>query len=603
MANEKTPVVWDDTTKKHRPLGTGEKMGGLSASSIISSDSGNLIGTGSDGLAYLSGSGIADPAAGNLIEATAQGKLKLDADRLAEWLDGHPADAKALAEALNVVSGDSGNVITKGSDKGAYLSSAQLASAVGSLTDAQRQALAAALADGKTIVASSGKLTVDPTSATAAQLTNISTALRKSGGGLSVGADGKLSVDFASMSSSTLSALIASIIQSGGGLAQDEQGRLYVDFDAMDDTKFRNMMQGFIDKQTLKSAGGANHFYVDGSDGSDSGLDSREDPGSPADPFRTIQACVDYITKIYKFASTNAYIECQNVSQTTPLSLPSFDRTTAEITIRGASFNSSTSRSSPSTLDDYSIEIVVSPTSGSRHALSISGTGVWHLSNFHVTVSDSALTGGGGHLSAFHLSGYATASISRCKFETHRDVVHPWQYSKTTGEHVVYLTDYSHLYINGYNYVIGSDLALDPTVITSDQDAEHAGTYHRELNGFSVSDSSQIDISDTRDLTGSGGADKRLVFSGNFELLVGCSSKISRNRVYMGATNTTSVANANYRFYISGSGAVNITDSGKIDADHNDDDATDTWLGTVTTNADGTGRKSYVSTYTYAWYD
>ena len=574
MANEKTPVVWDDTAKKHRPLGSGEKMGGLSASSMISSDSGNLLQQGSDGLMLVTGGSIADPRADNLLEESDNGKLQVTSDRVVEWLEGHPQAAAAIAEAVKVVSGDSGNVVTAGTDKGAFLSKGAISSAVSTMS--------------------------------AAQLTTLANALRKQGGGLSVGSDGKLSVDFGSMDPAIMRNVVLSMVQQGGGIAVDGQGKLYVDFDQMDDTKFQTMMSDMIDKQTLKSAGGANHFYVDGSNGSDAeptAAHPRENMGAPSDPFKTIQHCVDYITKIYKFASTNAYIECQNISQTTPLALPSFDRTTAEITIRGATFNSSTSRSSPSTRDDYSIEIVVSPTSGSRSALSVSGTGVWNLSNFHVVISDSALTGNGGHLCSLRLSGYATVSISRCKFETHRDTVHPWQYSKTTGEHVVYLTDYSHLYINGYNYVIGSDLALDPTVVTTDQDAEHAGTYHRELNGFSVSDSSQIDISDTRDLTGSGGADKRLVFSGNFEVLVGCGSKIVRNRVYMGATNTSSVSNANYRFYISGSGAVNITDSGKIDAEHNEDAATDTWLGTVATNVDGTARKSYVSTYTYAWYD
>lgn len=148
------PVVYDDTTKKHRPLGSGEKMDGLSASSIVSSQSGNLITTGSDGLAYATGSGIADPAADNLLEATSGGKLKVDIDRVIEWIDGHPSDAKTISEAIKVVSGDSGNVIVKGSDKGAYLSSAPLASA---------------LADGETIVASNGKLAANPMSATAVQ--------------------------------------------------------------------------------------------------------------------------------------------------------------------------------------------------------------------------------------------------------------------------------------------------------------------------------------------------------------------------------------------------------------------------------------------------
>lgn len=159
------PVVYDDSTKKHRPLGSGERMDGLSASSIISADSGNLITTGSDGLAFLSGPGIADPAADNLLEATSAGKLKVDIGRIIEWLDGHPQDAKDIADAIHVVSGDSGNLIHEGSDGGAYMSSAQLAAAIAGLTAAQLQAIAALLApdlaDGLTVVLNAaGKLSV-----------------------------------------------------------------------------------------------------------------------------------------------------------------------------------------------------------------------------------------------------------------------------------------------------------------------------------------------------------------------------------------------------------------------------------------------------------
>ena len=144
MANEKTPVVWDDTTKKHRPLGSGEKMGGLSASSMISSDSGNLLQQGSDGLMLVTGGSIADPRADNLLEESDNGKLQVTSDRVVEWLEGHPQAAAAIAEAVKVVSGDSGNIVTAGTDKGAFMSKATLTSAVSTMTPAQMSALAGA---------------------------------------------------------------------------------------------------------------------------------------------------------------------------------------------------------------------------------------------------------------------------------------------------------------------------------------------------------------------------------------------------------------------------------------------------------------------------
>lgn len=309
------PVVHDDTTNKHRPLGSGEKMDGLSASSIISAQSGNLITTGSDGLAYATGSGIADPAADNLIEATSGGKLKVDMDRIIEWLDGHPNDAKILSEAIKVVSGDSGNVITKGSDKGAYLSSASLANVIAGMSAAQLQQLASALADGKTIVASGGKLTVDPTSATAAQLTKISAAIRKSGGGLSVGSDGKLSVDFASMDPAIMRAVVLSMVQDGGGLAVDSNGQLYVDFTTMPDDKFQQLKDSLDMQRTLNSA---LYVYVDYDDAAASDTykvrDSTGtlvvdvDRGKEDKPFKTVQGAVNMVTRLYALGANNAYI-------------------------------------------------------------------------------------------------------------------------------------------------------------------------------------------------------------------------------------------------------------------------------------------------------
>ena len=246
------PVVYDDSTKKHRPLGSGEKMDGLSASSIISSQSGNLITTGSDGLAYATGSGIADPAADNLIEATSGGKLKVDMDRIVDWLDGHSSDASALASAINVVSDDSGNVIVEGTDSGAYLSKAALSNAIGSMSDAQLQSLAAAIADGQTIVASGGKLIVDPTNATAAKLKKITAVLPKSQGGIVADSStGKLYVDFDAMSADTKRNIVLSMVDLDGGLAVHDsgakKGTLYVDFSRIDDATKRNIVMSMVD--------------------------------------------------------------------------------------------------------------------------------------------------------------------------------------------------------------------------------------------------------------------------------------------------------------------------------------------------------------------
>lgn len=308
MANEKTPVVWDDTTKKHRPLGTGEKMGGLDASSIISSDSGNLIQTGSDGLALVTGSSLADPRADNLLETSGNGKLQVTVDRIAEWLDGHPQDAALIADAINVVSGDSGNVIVEGTDKGAYLSKGAISAAVAGMTDAQKNQLADAIAaciasdiaDGKTIVASGGKLTADPTNATVAQKKAINQALADPASGLSVDAStGKLKVDFSQMPTDKFEELLASL----------------------------DMLIPLRSNLDL---------YV-GLNGTDDESDGR---GAQNKPFRTVQYAAQYVASKYNIGPHRVRIMVLDGNYgTSIINLPSFSASTGYIVIQSASGN------------------------------------------------------------------------------------------------------------------------------------------------------------------------------------------------------------------------------------------------------------------------
>lgn len=354
MANEKTPVVWDDTTKKHRPLGTGEKMGGLDASSIISSDSGNLIATGSDGLAYVTGSGIADPAASNLIETTPQGRLTLNVDRLAEWLDGHPQDAALIADAINVVSGDAGNVIVQGTDKGAYLSKTAIANAVNGMTDAQKNALADAIAariaadiaDGKTVVESGGKLTVNPTNATVAQKKTINNALASSTGGL--------------------------VVNSSTGL-------LEVDFENMPTDKFEKMLKSMKMQIPLDSN---RQLYVNGSTGNDDAAEADD-----TTPFKTIQACVDYATKNFAVGANNVYINVEGgMTYTERVTLPMFTRTSGVMVLRARQ------DANPPTITNPAAQKVGTP-------VSVTG-GSWILHRLNVTGVFSDPADGNNHFPA-----------------------------------------------------------------------------------------------------------------------------------------------------------------------------------------------------------
>lgn len=263
MANEKTPVVWDDTTKKHRPLGTGEKMGGLDASSILSSDSGNLIQTGSDGLAYLSGGSIADPRADNLLEESANGKLQVTADRIVEWLGLNPSDAEKIAEALAAK-------------------------------------MAAELADGHTIVASSGKLKSDPTNATAAEKKRINQALADADSGLVV---------------------------------DNSTGKLKVDFSNMPTDKFEELLKGLKMKVPLAAS---MNVYVS-INNSASGDDIVDGRGTSAKPFKHIQAAVNYVTSTYSLGPYDVIIRVVAGTYEEHVVLPAFDRGTGRIVIRSDS--------------------------------------------------------------------------------------------------------------------------------------------------------------------------------------------------------------------------------------------------------------------------
>ena len=308
MANEKTPVVWDDTTKKHRPLGSGEKMGGLSASSMISSDSGNLLQQGSDGLMLVTGSSLADPRADNLLEESANGKLQVTTERVVEWLDGHPQAAAAIADAVKVVSEDSGNIIVQGTDKGAYLPKQAISGAVATMTDAQKNQLADAIssriasdiADGKTVTASGGKLTFDPTNATAAQKKAINQALADADSGLVV-------------SNST--------------------GRLQVDFSQMPTDKFEALLKGL---KMLVPLGASKHLYVDtnNSAAGDAIIDGR---GTQAKPFKTIGACARYAAETYSLGRYNIYIHVGAGTYNESVGLPDYSHGTGSIWIESAS--------------------------------------------------------------------------------------------------------------------------------------------------------------------------------------------------------------------------------------------------------------------------
>lgn len=383
MANEKTPVVWDDTAKKHRPLGSGEKMGGLSASSMISTDSGNLLQQGSDGLMLVTGSSLADPRADNLLEESGSGKLQVTSDRIVEWLDGHPQAAAAVADAVKVVSGDDGNIIVQGTDKGAYLPKQAISGAVSTMTDAQKNQLADAIssriasdiADGKTVVASGGKLTFDPTNATVAQKKAINQALADADSGLVV---------------------------------NNSTGRLQVDFSNMPTDKFEELLKGL--KMQVPLDRNITHFVAQSDpNAGDTDVDGR---GTEAKPWKTIQACVNYVTNLYALNSHSIVIRVKSGTYTQALTLPQFDSTSGLIRIESYSGSR-----------DVVINAPVDSGGFTSHCIGATGNGRWQLSNLtlrHVAVIGE-VPAGGMTRSLLSSSGGARVDIRGLKFELRKE--------------------------------------------------------------------------------------------------------------------------------------------------------------------------------------
>lgn len=338
MANEKTPVVWDDTTNKHRPLGTGEKMGGLDASSLLSSDSGNLLEAGSDGLAYLSGSGVVDPRADNLLEESDRGKLQVTIDRIAEWLDGHPEDASGLADAISGL-------------------------------------LAAQLADGKTIVASGGKLVSDPTNATAAQKSAINSALADAASGLVVDPD---------------------------------TGLLQVDFSNMPTDRFEELMHGL--KMQVPLAADA-EFIVAKSD-PNAGDDIVDGRGTEAKPFKTIQACVNYVTSGFALGRYAVRIRVKSGTYSESVALPQYDATSGAISLETYSGSRDVVINAPLGDDGFTSSCIIA-----------SSPSKWHVRNFtlrHVAVPGDVPSGGMTRV-LLNSSGGGTVYSYGIKFELSRE--------------------------------------------------------------------------------------------------------------------------------------------------------------------------------------
>ncbi|MGI6076446.1 MAG: hypothetical protein ACOYD9_08835 [Pyramidobacter sp.] len=111
--------------------------------------------------------------------------------------------------------------------------------------------------------------------------------------------------------------------------------KIGVDFSQMPTDKFDNLLKGL--KMQIPLAASMS-IYVDKNhaDAGDSLIDGR---GTQNKPFKTIQACVDYVTQNYALGKYSVFINIEPGTYQENLRLPNFTRTVGAIEIKASDYN------------------------------------------------------------------------------------------------------------------------------------------------------------------------------------------------------------------------------------------------------------------------
>ena len=118
------------------------------------------------------------------------------------------------------------------------------------------------------------------------------------------------------------------LIRQGGGLAVGSDKRIYVDFSLMPTDAFEELLKSIRVPIWLTKN---KSFYVNGAAGSDT-LDAGRGE-SVGKPFKTIQACIDYVTSNYNLNSYSIGIRIFPGIYEEKLKLGDFSRTTGYISL------------------------------------------------------------------------------------------------------------------------------------------------------------------------------------------------------------------------------------------------------------------------------
>lgn len=130
-------------------------------------------------------------------------------------------------------------------------------------------------------------------------------------------------------------AISDAIANPNAGLVKNSDGTLGVDFDQMPTDKFEALLKSL--KMLIPLTGNMD-LYVDKThaNAGDTIVDGR---GTQAMPFKTIQACVNFVTETYSIGRYTVTIHVANATYTESVSLPDYSRTSGIIIIESSNYS------------------------------------------------------------------------------------------------------------------------------------------------------------------------------------------------------------------------------------------------------------------------
>lgn len=191
------------------------------------------------------------------------------------------------------------------------------------------------------------------------------------------------------------------LIRQGGGLAVGSDKRIYVDFSLMPTDAFEELLKSIRVPIWLT---GHKNFYVNGEVGSDTLDEGRG--ASAGKPFKTIQACVDYVCENYNIGPYNLIINVSAGIYVENVVIPEIARTTGGLYLWGHSETDTVIETGNNTLRQVA-------------TVKIEGFCNVDIRRFTIKALDSKLDSSfeNIYLDALNVARYAQVSMSQCVME------------------------------------------------------------------------------------------------------------------------------------------------------------------------------------------